>query len=159
MFDLEKVDKLQIGCGLEHFPQSEGWANMDISNNCKPDILWDVRKGLKMFEDDSLLAVTANGILEMILPNEEFVFVLNEIWRVLSRNGRISGQVPSTDPRVLMLDPFDRRWFMEETFNYWDYSKDQYTSFGMQYGFKPWIVDYAKVNDNGIVLFEMRPKK
>lgn len=157
--NLNDVKYLQIGCGKQHFPQRDGWANLDISDACKPDILWDVRDGLPMFGTSSLEVVTANGILEMILPNEEFRNILNEIWRVLKPDGRISGQVPSIDPRVLMLDPFDRRWFKEETFNYWDVDQHAWKEFGTQYGFLPWNVKFAKTNENGIILFEMSPAK
>ena len=151
-----KIDKtkLQIGCGKQHF---DDFINMDISDYCAPDIRHDVRRGLPMFEDNMFQEVLANGILEMILPNEEFVFVMNEVWRVLKQDGEFCGQVPSIDPRVLMLDPFDRRWFKEETFNYWNVNEHAWKEFGTQYSFKPWFVERAKINENGIICFNMRP--
>lgn len=156
MKDLSTYTKLHIGCGKQHF---NDFVNMDISDYCNPDIQHDIRKGLPQIPNNALEEVVANGILEMILPNEEFLLVLNEIWRVLKPEGKLKGQVPSIDPRVLMLDPFDRRWFKEETFNYWNVFEHAYNEFGTQYGFKPWIVDYAKTNENGIIIFEMRPSK
>lgn len=148
--------KLNIGCGKIHF---DGYVNIDISEDCKPDKVLDIREGLGMYKDDSVDEIIANGVLEMILPNEEFLFVLNELWRVIRPNGIIKGQVPSIDPRVLMLDPFDRRWFQVGTFNYWNYKEHSWREFGTQYGFKPWDVQECYVNDNGIVNFEMVPYK
>lgn len=146
---------LQIGCGKSHI---DNYINLDISNACNPDLQCDIRKGLP-FEDNKFEEVLANGILEMIHPNEEFMFVLNEIWRVLKSDGHLVGQVPSIDQRVLGLDPFDKRWFKEETFDYWNVDKNPYKQFGTQYGFKPWKVEKAKTNDNGIICFDMQPAK
>ena len=146
--------KLNIGCGKIHF---DGYVNMDISGYCNPDIKHDLRKGLPMFKNNSINEIIANGVLEMILPNEEFLFVLNELWRVLESDGQLHGQVPSTDPGVMMLDPFDRRWFMKETFNYWNVDEHSWKTFGTQYGFSPWHVIKNEINDGGILCFSMKP--
>lgn len=148
--------KLRIGCG---FDQEGDYVNLDISDVCNPDIVHDVRNGLPMFEDNKFDEVQAWGILEMILPNEEFRLVLNEIWRVLKPNGVLDGQVPSTDPRVLMIDPFDRRWFHPETWKYFDYRENAYKQFGKIYKLNPWIADDSKINDNGILCFRWRAYK
>lgn len=149
-------NKLRIGCGFDH---SDDYTNLDISDTCKPDIVHDIRNGLPMFEDNSLEEVQAWGILEMILPNEEFRLVMNELWRVLKPGGILDGQVPSTDPRVLMIDPFDRRWFHPETWRYFDYRENAYKQFGQMYKLSPWISNDFKVNDNGIVCLKWRPYK
>lgn len=153
---MNNIKYINIGCGLSKI-ERDNWCNIDISDKCKPDLVHDLRKGLPMFEDNSLEEVVANGVLEMILPNEEFVFVLNEIWRVLKPNGQLNGQVPSIDTRVLMLDPFDRRWFQEDTFNYWNVDEHCWKQFGIQYGFLAWHVLHCKTNDNGIICFKMSP--
>ena len=87
-------NKLRIGCGLDH----EGdYVNLDISDYCKPDIVHDIRNGLPQFSDNQMTEIQAWGVLEMILPNEEFRLVMNELWRVLKPDGTLDGQVPSTD--------------------------------------------------------------
>ena len=149
-------NKLNIGCGKSHLP---GYVNMDISDFCGPDIQHDIRKGFPMFEDNQMEHVIANGVLEMVLPNEEFLFVMNELWRIIKPSGRINGQVPSTDHRVLCLDPFDRRWFQVETFMYWWHGQHHYNEFGTQYGFEPWDVHDCEENNGGIICFEMSPHK
>lgn len=148
--------KLRIGCGLDH----EGdYINLDISDYCNPDIVHDIREGLDMFSDNQIEEIEANGVLEMILPNEEFRLVLNELWRVLKPGGHLLGQVPSTDQRVLCLDPWDRRWFKEETFNYFNVNENAWNQFGRMYKLLGWHVHKAKVNDNGIIIFDMSPVK
>lgn len=149
-------NKLRIGCGFDH---SGDYTNLDISDTCNPDIVHDIRKEFPMFKDNQFDEVQAWGVLEMILPNEEFRLVLNEIWRILKPNGILDGQVPSTDPRVLMIDPFDRRWFHPETWKYFDYRENAYKQFGQMYKLKPWIADAFKVNDNGIICFNWQPYK
>ncbi len=154
---LTEKTKLNIGCGKHHL---KDFINLDMSDACTPDIKYDIRQGFKkLYEDNTFEEVLANGVLEMILPNDEFVLVLNEIWRILKPGGMLAGQVPSIDPRVLMLDPFDRRWFKEETFDYFDVDKNPYKTFGTQYGFQPWNVLKAQTNDNGIINFQMIPAK
>ena len=152
--DIKNIVKLQIGCGKQHF---DDYINMDISNFCGPDIQHDIRKGFPMFEDSKFEHVVANGILEMIHPNDEFLLVLNELWRIIKPDGVLEGQVPSTDYRVMGLDPFDKRWFLPDTFNYWDINQHSWMEFGTQYGFKPWRVPECRVNENGIICFKMIP--
>lgn len=147
-------DYLQVGCGKQHIP---GYINLDISNSCNPDIQHDIREGFPMFDNGQFKEVLANGILEMIHPNEEFVYVLNELHRIIASSGMLVGQVPSTDIRVMGLDPFDKRWFLPETFNYWNAREHSFAEFGTQYGFKPWLVHQSEINENGIINFRMSP--
>lgn len=153
--EFAKYVNLNIGCGKHHL---DDYINLDISKYCRPDLQLDIRDGLP-FEKNRFKEVLANGVLEMILPNEEFLSVMNDIHRVLEVGGLFVGQVPSTDPRVVGLDPFDRRWFMTETFNYWNVDEHSYKEFGTQYGFKPWHVHKVEINDNGIINFQMSPEK
>lgn len=150
---------LQIGCGKHHL---DDYINMDISDVCSPDIRHDIRKGFPMFEDNRFEEVLADGVLEMILPNEEFVFVLNEIWRVLKPGGHLVGQVPGFNPernnlKNIFYDPFDRRFFQKDTFKYWTKGEHAYNEFGTQYLFRPWHVIKCDFNDNEILCFDIIP--
>ena len=148
--------KLRIGCGLDH---SGDYINLDISDYCKPDIVHDLRQGLPMFSDNQMDEIQAWGVLEMILPNEEFRLVMNEMWRVLKINGILDVQVPSMNPRVFMIDPFDRRWFHQDSWKYFDYRENAYKQFGVMYKLKPWVVHSFASNDNGIICGTMSPYK
>lgn len=157
--DVSKYTKLQIGCGTQHYSNEDGWCNLDRSPACNPDIEWDITAGLPMFSDDTLDEVVANGVIEQVESNHNFVLVMNEIWRVLKYGAQFNGQVPSSDPRVLHYDPMDRRWFQKDSFNYFNVNEKAWKDFGKQYGFFPWIVLKNDVNDNGIINFRMLPAK
>lgn len=152
------MKKLNLGCGNQKFNQNEGWINIDISLVVDPDIVLDISKGLP-YKENSVDEIIANGVLEQFEKNETFRFILNECHRVLKKDGILKGQVPSTNMSVLCLDPWDRRFFQVETFDYFDDTKHAWNNFGKQYGFLPWQDVIAEVNENGIINFEMKPYK
>ena len=147
--------KLNIGCGNDY---KKEYKNIDISKEVKADEYYNISKGIKE-EDNSVEEIIANGVLEQFEKNETFRHILNECHRVLSKDGILRGQVPSTSMRVLCLDPWDRRWFLIETFDYFDIDKHAWKNFGKQYGFLPWTDVTAEINENGIINFTMRPHK
>lgn len=141
--------KLNVGCGNL---QRDGWLNIDISTDVDPDEVVDISKGLP-YGDCSFSEVHAGCVIEQV---EDLGFVMNEIWRVLEPGGELNGYVPSDDPRVTHLDPMDRRWFKEQSFDYFDGSKHHWQEFGRNYGYRPWKDVETSVNDNGILHFVMR---
>jgi predicted SAM-dependent methyltransferase len=147
--------KLNLGCG-KLFKQ--GYINIDKSPDCNPDLVLDVCNGLP-YKDNAIDEVHCGCMLEQIENNKDFVFVLNEIHRVLKIEGEFNGYVPSTNPDVLFLDPMDRRFFQEHTFDYFDINKHHWQEFGSTAGFKPWIVTKVELKDNGIIHFQMAPYK
>ena len=154
--------QLCLNLGSGNLPKqsnpTQRWINIDISETCDPDVVVDITEGLP-YKNDSIEEVHAGCVLEQIGLNHEFIFVLNEIWRVLKPDGVFTGYVPSTDPEVLHLDPMDKRFFQEESFDYFDYSKHAWQEFGKNYGFLGWKVTSVIKNDNGIIHFHMRPFK
>ena len=76
-------EKLNIGCGWE---KKEGFINLDIASEVKPDLVCDIEKGLP-FKDNTFTYIYSRQCLEHIRPNK-WKFVLNEIARV-SKNGCI----------------------------------------------------------------------
>jgi len=147
--------KINIGCGNKYL---DGYKNIDISNKVKADEYYDICKGIKE-KDNSIDEILAEGVLEQISSNEQFVFVLNECHRVLKTDGILIGQVPSTSLHVLCLDPFDRRWFLPDTFKYFDINEHCWKNFGKQYGFEPWQNIETQINEGGIINFKMTPFK
>lgn len=143
--------KLNLGCGRL---KRSGWVNVDISKDVEPDLVADVTKGLP-YKDDSVEEVHSGCMIEQ-LERDEFLYVMNEIWRVLQSGGVFTGYVPSTDPRVMHLDPMDRMFFQEGSFRYFEAGTNEYVSFGNHYGFKPWNVEEVKTNESGIIFFTMR---
>jgi len=147
--------KLNIGCGRDY---RKGWKNVDASREVKADEYYDIRNGIKE-EENSCIEIYCSGVLEQILENEKFLFVMNELWRVLDPNGIATIVVPSSRYAIAFRDPFDCRHFIEETWDYIDYNKKYYHLYGSVYGFKPWIVLEKTTNLRGIMTIVMRPLK
>jgi len=147
--------KLNLGCGNSKLP---GYKNIDISKEADADEYYDITKGL-CEDSDSVEEINAGCVLEQIGDNWQFIRVLNDCWRVLKKDGILKGYVPSIQPEVLFVDPMDKRFFQETTFDYFDGDKHCWREFGKNYGFKPWKDVKIDTNDNGIIHFEMKPAK
>lgn len=156
MTDINDTTHLNLGCGRLY---KEGYINCDISKEVKADYYFDITKGLDLFPDNSMLEVHTGCMLEQIGDNKDFIFVMNEIWRVLEKGGILVGYVPSADPKVMFLDPMDKRFFRLETFEYFDKDKHAWQEFGSVYGFKPWHDIKIMINESGILHFMMKPCK
>ena len=141
--------KLNLGCG--NLPL-EGYKNVDISPTAKADEFYDITKGIRE-EEGTVSEINAGCVLEQIASNEDFIFVINECHRVLENGSTLKGYVPSTDPSVLFLDPMDRRFFQEGSFDYFESSKHHWKEFGRNYGLKGWAKALAKKNEHGIIFF------
>jgi predicted SAM-dependent methyltransferase len=76
--------KLNIGCG-PYKRLERGWLNMDSNPRMKPEILRDVRRGLP-FSNESLVEVSTSHFLEH-LANDDLIFLIGEIYRVLEPGG------------------------------------------------------------------------
>lgn len=147
--------KLNLGCGSTEY--LDGWINIDRSPVVKSDRLLDITKGLP-YLDNEADEIHCGCVLEQLTP-EELLIVLNECHRVLQDGGKLHGYVPSTDPRVLHLDPMDKMFFQIESFNYFDKDAVHWQRFGKSYGFLPWTKIEATTNPAGIIYFCMQPYK
>ena len=145
--------KLNIGCGNDY---RKGYKNIDISRKVKADEYYDISKVI-CEKSSTIDEIIANGVLEQFEKNKTFRFILNECHRVLKKDGILKGQVPSTNMSVLCLDPWDRRWFLVETFEYFNINEIAWQNFGKQYWFLPWKDVVAEVDEYGIINFQMRP--
>lgn len=140
--------KINIGCG--NLPL-EGYKNIDISKKAKADEFYDITKGIKE-KDLSIDEINAGCVFCQI---DNFMFVMNECNRILKNNGILKGYVPSTDTRVMHLDPNDKRFFQVETFDYFNINNHSWKEFGRVYGYLPWSETKAEINHNGIIFFEL----
>lgn len=129
----------------------DGYKNIDRSPEARADEFYDINEGIRE-ADESIDEINAGCVLEQV---DDLMFVLNECWRVLKHNGHLTGYVPSIDPRVLHLDPADKRFFQEGSFDYFNKNKHHWREFGRIYGYKGWTAAIAQTNDNGIINFEM----
>lgn len=149
---------LNLGCGSTDYRESTDecqWINVDRSTAVKTDQCYDITTGLP-HEDNSIEAIHAGCILEQ-LTSKEFLFVMNECHRVIKPNGVMTGYVPSTDPRVLHLDPMDLMFFQVDSFKYLVKNCDPpcWERFGKNYGFLPWSYHKVETNPAGIIYFSL----
>jgi len=141
--------RLNLGCGKTRF---EGWKNIDISREARADEFYDINEGIKE-TNGSIEEIHAGCVLEQV---GDFMFVLNECWRVLQEGGILKGYVPSTDSKVLHLDPEDKRFFQTGSFDYFNKNKEHWQNFGKVYGYKGWSITEAEINEGGIIHFTLQ---
>jgi len=92
--------KLNLGSGFRPQPDH---INLDIRPEVNPDIVCNIEEGLP-FKDNCLDVVMAFDVLEHIHLGKT-VEAIEEIYRVLKPEGRLSVFVPSTEGRGAFQDP------------------------------------------------------
>ena len=118
ILESDRKVKLNLGCGVHKI---EGYINIDMSSKYKPDVIYDINKGLS-FKDNSVDEIKASHILEHV---NDLIFVMNECWRVLKTEGILDIDVP--DGEYLewsMRDPTHKRAIFEDTFLYFSDSQE-----------------------------------
>jgi len=139
--------RLNLGCGRDY---KAGWDNWDRGDT-KCDLKIDITAEEWPVPDNYYNQIYCSGVLEQIEKNEDFVFVLNECWRVLKKKGSLTIIVPSARYSNAFKDPFDVRFFTLETFDYINSEENEYKLYGQVYGFKPWVIRSQFRNNNGII--------
>jgi predicted SAM-dependent methyltransferase len=130
---------LNIGCGKLHEKSNSEveWINIDRAKEVNPDLCIDFTKGLP-FEDNEIDFIKAMCCLGQVESNQDFLFVMNELWRVLKPGGRLWIYLPHKDYSNAWQDPFNQRRFTEHTIAGFDETNPQYRNHNSYYGFKPW---------------------
>jgi len=82
------MKKLNLGCG--EF-KKEGYINVDISNQCEPDLVYDLNIIPYPFEDNLFDLIELDHLLEHL--NEPFK-VMAELNRILRKKGKLILRVP-----------------------------------------------------------------
>lgn len=133
--------KLNIGCGEQ---KEAGWIGLDRADYGQK-IIRDLERGLP-FCDNSVDEIKADSILEHIEFNDDFVFIMNECYRVLKPDGVMYIRVPHWRGHSRHKDPTHCRDFDEKTFSYLESSNR------WKYGFiKNWRVDKTINTENEIL--------
>jgi len=107
------VLNLNVGCGLRNRGTDE--VGVDIDFNCKPDVCANMEA--LPFKSDTFNQVRALHVLEHV-PN--IVSVMNEIYRVLKWNGEFIVEVPEFPHWKSVADPTHVRYFIEDSFRYFE---------------------------------------
>lgn len=156
--------KIDIGCGrvcLDGFIGIDKIQYIDGNGIKKVHIVRDIDKQGLPFCDDSAVHIRAYSFLEHIVDLE---FVLNECWRVLTKDGILEGIVPYAGSDGSFRDPTHKRFFTESTFDYFtgknlaDDGLPEHPRY-TRYGFLPWDKIEIWNEENGLVHFKMKPRK
>ncbi len=129
--------RLNMGCGDT---KKKDYINIDISDKCNPDVVWDIRN--TPFPDEWLGAerIEADNIFEHI-EAETLIKVINECNRILKPGGELWIRVPELRENNLMpcfTDPTHVNYFTEQTFGYYIKGHQRYKKFGKDYNIVPW---------------------
>jgi hypothetical protein len=128
--------KLNLGCGKLHKP---GYINIDMIEPA--DQLVDLAHDKWPWSDGSIFELEADNLLEHF-DNDEFMYFLNEAWRVLRQGGKFWWKVPNALgwPDGAFGDPTHKRYFFPRSFLYLNVEKGQWKDYGSHYGFAPWAI-------------------
>ena len=77
------MHKLNFGCGKDI---KNGWENLDILPLKGVDIVRDFKRGIPR-NDSYYKEVLAQYSLTQVADRNDFIFLMNEFWRVLRKNG------------------------------------------------------------------------
>jgi SAM-dependent methyltransferase len=163
--DIEKLLKdksgirLDIGCGSNKMP---GFIGIDILPLKGVDIVHDLEETPWPLPDECVLTATASHVLEHINPHKGvFINVMNEIWRVLKRDGQFAFVVPHASSHGYAQDPTHVNMINETTMHYFDPDPEGNTMGPSLWNFyrpKPWKIvrQYFNPQGNLEVLLEKR---
>ena len=114
--------KLNLGSGTDY---RKGWVNLDYSERCKPDILWDLTILPLPFEDN-----TFNEI-EMIHVLEHFynpLDIINELWRIAKPNAKITIKLPHWSCHFAYGDLTHKSYYSSRSFLHYNDDHEYYNS-------------------------------
>lgn len=117
--------KLIIGSGPGYQKQPDTIA-LDYIAAFNPDVVRDIRKGLP-FDSEKFDEVECFHVMEHIGPNEDFLFVMQEIYRVLKPGGIVAIAVPHFQaPSALNVYEHVRLFDVDSFCNFYDnpYAKE-----------------------------------
>ena len=109
-----KIDKLNLGSGNEI---KDGFINVDFNQNKGVDIVHDLNKHPWPFENDTFKEVFAENVIEHL---DNFIHVMEEIYRVTKPNASIKISVPYWNSSFAYIDPTHKKGFHEHTFSFFD---------------------------------------
>jgi len=132
--------KLDLGCGRN---KKEGFIGIDIDNhyskyyNSDEFICTSIPEGLKKFKDNSVVEVRAIHFIEHI-PQNKVIYFMNEIYRILKKDGLFEIYVPPTTGRGAWSDPTHVSWWNDMSFRYYDrdWHRELTESYGIKCNFK-----------------------
>lgn len=126
LLKFKKPYKLDIGCGRK---PREGYLSVDIQPHSWVDIVMDLEKDTYMFPDNSVDTIHASHVLEHL--GSGLIFAIDEMWRILKPDGYLELSVPKFPDKGALLHPDHKRFFIYETFSFWQVPADGKDIHGM----------------------------
>ena len=94
--------KLNLGCGNKKL---DGYINIDGSDHCKPDILFDLENTPYPFKSNSVSEIRMKSVLEHFpLESKKFFELLKEIYRICENEAKIYIECPHPFHRWQVVD-------------------------------------------------------
>lgn len=109
--------KLNLGCGTDI---REGWINLDNFDSKTLDVIHNLETFPYPFEDNYFDEIIAINVLEHI---ENPVRVIEELYRITAKNGKVTIRVPYYNSKDMGTDPTHKNFFSEHSLDYFDPSK------------------------------------
>lgn len=106
---------LEVGCGIRRYPGTT--IAIDKCPESHADIFRDVAKRGIPFNDNYFDEVRAFDMLEHVEHYDDFIFLMNEIWRVLVPDGLFHFTTPNGVQHGF-AHPTHHRVFIADSFNY-----------------------------------------
>ena len=110
--------KLNVGCGDDIL---DGYVNVDLAKRTGVDVVHDLTRFPWPLPSDHFKEVRVKDILEH-LPDT--IQTLEEVWRVSVAGAAVDIRVPYWNSRWAWMDPQHIRAFHEQTFDFFDPSKE-----------------------------------
>lgn len=137
--------RLDIGCGTT---KQAGWIGIDNRPLPGVDIVHDIEQTPWPLETESVLVATSSHVLEHIEPHGGvFMQVMDEIWRVLKKDGQFAFVVPYAGSPGYWQDPTHCNGITENTLRYFDPLDD--SALYAFYEPAPWEIEMSVFKPEG----------
>lgn len=121
---------LNLGCGRDIRPASEGWVNMDHAALEGVDVVHDLMELPWPFDAGSFDHILCSHVLEHVphvLPGKDkrngLVLVMEEMHRILKPGGTVEIRAPHPEAADRWADPTHTRVLHPRTFEYFEEGK------------------------------------
>jgi len=112
--------KLNLGCGGD---KRDGWVNIDIRKEVKPDKVLDLEKTPYPFESESVDEILAKDVIEHFsFRNVEKI--VKEWHRILKKGGKLTIQTPDLDAILKAIKQGKIKGWWQ--ISYWLYGGQEY---------------------------------
>jgi len=144
-----RVWGLDLGCGGNKRPILVGVDKVGGDGIEEADL----EQGLPDGYREGLEVIVADNVLEHIT---NLIPLMNDCHDALLPYGRMHIRVPSATTTAAFQDPTHCRFFVPETFDYFNAGHSRWQAYGRSYGIEPWRVVYRRM-DGPMIDVMLRP--